>query len=48
MIILLVVILLNRNRMEKEARLRQYLLEQYQSLIIDYLFGNTGPTNSGR
>lgn len=42
MIILLVVILLNRNRMEKEARLRQYLLEQYQSLIIDYLFGNTG------
>ncbi len=43
MIILLVVILLNRNRMEKEARLRQYLLEQYQSLIIDYLFGNTGP-----
>jgi len=42
MIVLLVVILLNRNRMEKEARLRQYLLEQYQSLIIDYLFGNTG------
>jgi HEAT repeat protein len=43
MVILLLVILLNRNRMEKEARLRQYLLEQYQSLIIDYLFGNTGP-----
>ncbi len=42
MIVLLVVILLNRNRMEKEARLRQYLLEQYQSLIIDYLFGNSG------
>ncbi len=42
MIILLVFILLNRNRMEKEVRLRQYLLEQYQSLIIDYLFGNTG------
>jgi len=41
MIILLLVILLNRNRMEKEAKLRQYLLEQYQSLIIDYLFGNT-------
>ncbi len=41
MIVLLVVILLNRNRMEKEAGLRQYLLEQYQSLIIDYLFGNT-------
>ena len=41
MVILLLVILLNRNRMEKEAKLRQYLLEQYQSLIIDYLFGNT-------
>ena len=41
MLILLVVILLNRNRMEKEARLRQYLMEQYQSLIVDYLFGNT-------
>jgi hypothetical protein len=43
MIALLIVILLNRTRMEKEARLRQYLLEQYQSLIIDYLFGNAGP-----
>jgi len=42
MIILLVVILLNRRRMEKEAALRQYLLEQYQALIIDYLFGNAG------
>lgn len=41
MLVLLVVILFNRNRMEKEAGLRQYLLEQYQSLIIDYLFGNT-------
>jgi hypothetical protein len=41
MLILLVVILLNRSRMEKEARLRQYLMEQYQSLIVDYLFGNT-------
>jgi hypothetical protein len=40
MITLLVIILLNRTRMEKEARLHQYLLEQYQSLIIDYLFGN--------
>jgi hypothetical protein len=40
MVILLITILLNRRRMEKEARLRQYLLEQYQSLIIDYLFGN--------
>ncbi len=42
MLILLVIILLNRNRMEKEAKLRQYLLESYQSLIIDYLFGNAG------
>jgi hypothetical protein len=40
MIILLITILLNRRWMEKEAKLRQYLLEQYQSLIIDYLFGN--------
>ncbi|MDX9903544.1 MAG: SPOR domain-containing protein [Bacteroidales bacterium] len=42
MLILLLVILFNRNRMEKEAKLRQYLMEQYQSLIVDYLFGNTG------
>jgi hypothetical protein len=41
MVLLLITILLNRRRMEKEAKLRQYLLEQYQSLIIDYLFGNT-------
>ncbi len=41
MIILLFVILLNRRRMEKEARLRQYLLEKYQGLIVDYLFGDT-------
>ncbi|MEZ4997821.1 MAG: hypothetical protein R2758_10270 [Bacteroidales bacterium] len=43
MLILLLVILLNRRRMEKEAKLRQYLLEQYQALIIDYLFGSSGP-----
>jgi len=42
MFVLLLVILLNRRRMEKEAKLRQYLLEQYQGLIIDYLFGNSG------
>ena len=42
MLVLLLVILLNRRRMEREAKLRQYLLEQYQSLIIDYLFGNSG------
>lgn len=43
MLILLLVILLNRRRMEREAKLRQYLLEQYQSLIIDYLFGSSSP-----
>ena len=43
MLALLLVILLNRRKMEREAKLRQYLLEQYQSLIIDYLFGNSGP-----
>jgi len=43
MLILLVVILINRRRMEKIASLRQYLMEKYQGLIIDYLFGNTTP-----
>jgi hypothetical protein len=43
MIILLVIILLNRKRMEKEEKLHQYLLEKYQSLIINYLFGNASP-----
>jgi hypothetical protein len=43
MIILLVIILLNRRRMEKEELLHQYLMEKYQSLIVNYLFGNTSP-----
>lgn len=43
MLILLVIILLNRRRMEKEERLHQYLLEKYQGLIVDYLFGNANP-----
>jgi HEAT repeat protein len=43
MIILLVVILLNRKRLEKEELLHQYLLEKYQGLIINYLFGSAGP-----
>jgi HEAT repeat protein len=43
MVILLVFILLNRTRMEKEASLREYLMEKYQAMIIDYLFGNTQP-----
>ena len=38
MIVLLIVILLNRARMEREERLKQYLSETYQSMIIDYLF----------
>lgn len=41
MFILLIIILLNRTKMEKEASLREYLLEKYQSLVIDYLFGST-------
>jgi len=41
MVLLLIAILLNRRRMEKEAKLRQYLLEKYQGLIVDYLFGDT-------
>jgi hypothetical protein len=40
MIILLVVILFNRRRMEREGILHQYLMEKYQNLIVDYLFGN--------
>jgi hypothetical protein len=44
MIILLIFILMNRNRMEREERLKQYLMEKYQGLIIDYLFGETQPS----
>src|ERR1035437_2976734 len=43
MIILLIIILLNRKRMEKEEQLHQNLLEKYQSLIINYLFGSASP-----
>ncbi|MCU0455309.1 MAG: HEAT repeat domain-containing protein [Bacteroidales bacterium] len=43
MLILLVFILMNRRRMEREARLHQYLLEKYQGLIVDYLFGTAAP-----
>jgi hypothetical protein len=43
MIVLLMIILMNRTRMEKEAQLRAFLLEKYQSMIIDYLFGETKP-----
>lgn len=40
MIAILVVILFNRKRMEREERLRQYLAENFQALIIDYLFND--------
>ena len=43
MIVLLTIILLNRTRMEKEERLRQFLMEKYQKLILDYLFGDNIP-----
>ena len=43
MVILLIIILLNKRRLEREEILHQYLLEKYQSLIIDYLFGNASP-----
>lgn len=38
LIVLTVFILLNRSRMQKEQDLRQELNEQYQQLLIDYLF----------
>jgi hypothetical protein len=41
MLVLLIVILLNRARMEREARLKQFLMEKYQALILDYLFGQS-------
>ncbi len=43
MILLLLFILLNRRRMEKREKLHQYLMEKYQELIINYLFGNATP-----
>jgi hypothetical protein len=39
MVILLFIILMNRNKMEKEDHLHQFLMEKYQGLIVDYLFG---------
>ncbi len=43
MILLLLFILLNRRRMERREKLHQYLMEKYQELIINYLFGNATP-----
>lgn len=40
MVVLLVFILMNRTRMERRERLKQFLMEKYQGLIIDYLFGD--------
>lgn len=45
MIGLLIVILLNRTRMEKEASLREFLMEKYQGLLIDFLYGTTQPSD---
>jgi len=38
LITLLIIILLNRRRMEREQKNREYLMEQYQQLLMDYLF----------
>ncbi len=38
MIVLLVIILLHRNLLENEAKLRQELKEKYQMLLMSYLF----------
>lgn len=43
MIVLLIIILLNREKIEKEDLMHQYLLEKYQNLIINYLFGSATP-----
>ena len=43
MITLLIIILMNRRRMEKEEKLHRYLMEKYQSLIVDFLYGTAAP-----
>ena len=40
MITLLIIILQNRRKIEREEELHQYLMELYQSLIVDYLYGS--------
>jgi hypothetical protein len=35
---LLIIILLNRSKLEREKKHRDYLLEEYQALLMDYLF----------
>jgi hypothetical protein len=43
MITLLITILMNRRRMEREEKLHNYLMERYQSLIVDFLYGTAAP-----
>jgi HEAT repeat protein len=38
LITLLIIILLNRRRLEREELLNEYLLEKYQQLLMNYLF----------
>lgn len=38
LVVLLTIILANRNKMERDAELREFLLENYQRLLMDYLF----------
>lgn len=38
MIVLLTIIMFNRSKMEREKRVRTTLLEEYQRLLMDYLF----------
>lgn len=38
LIILLIIILFNRRRMDRDQRQKDYLLEKYQQLLMDYLF----------
>jgi len=41
LITLLIFILLNRRRMEREQKNKEYLMEEYQQLLMDYLFEET-------
>ncbi len=40
MIVLLIIILLHRRKLEKDEKRQQFLMEKYQSLIVDYLYGS--------
>lgn len=41
LIILLILILIQRTKLSREQKLRDYLMEQYQLLLMDYLFDGT-------